>query len=114
MDVCCCRNIEEELCECYGEGVAHCVDVDVRCEKRKRIPCEHEGSEGLAEKRKVRPGGGSNITASGEIEEDDSFRVEANREAVLCVAVSPAANGKGLAMRCRTSTRDKTCSFDAS
>lgn len=83
VDVGACGDIEEELCEGEGEGVAHGVDEDVRDEEGEGVPGENEGAEGLPDECEVGPCRGSDPVAGGEEEEEDAGGVEVDVEAVL-------------------------------
>lgn len=55
---------EEELAQCKCEGVAHCIDVDVRENERECIIAHDKRAQALTEEGEMRPGAAENPRAS--------------------------------------------------
>ena len=67
---CCWYAWEEEFTQCQCEGVAHCVDEDVRNDNRERVVGHYQRAETLTEEGEMRPGTAENPRASLQVDKD--------------------------------------------
>ena len=74
---------EEKLAQCQCEGVAHCIDEDVRDDASDGLITHDERAKTLTEEGETRPGTAENPRASLQVEENDRRRMQVDVETIL-------------------------------